>query len=88
MDAQSRWLWDLVTFCRDEWHYVDSRICRDSCNLLFNKILIWLVEVAWQQGYKHISKSIIRATVSMCRSQCIAVSGVKGRGRKILEFLI
>jgi len=32
-------------------------------------------EVTWQQVSKHINKSIIGATVSMCRSQCLVVSG-------------
>ena len=51
-------------------------------------IPICLAEVTWQQASNHINKSIFCGTVSMYRSQCIAVSGVKGRGRKILKFLI
>jgi len=38
--------------------------------------------------FKHVNKSIICETVSMYQSQCIAVSGGKGRGRKVLKFLI
>jgi hypothetical protein len=32
-------------------------------------------EVTWQHASKHINKSIIGATVSKCRSQCLVVSG-------------
>jgi len=38
--------------------------------------------------FKHVNKSIICETESMYQSQCIAVSGGKGSGRKILKFLI
>jgi len=50
--------------------------------------IICILEVTWQQDSKHINKSIICANVSKYRSYCIAVSGVKGIGRKILKFLI
>jgi len=46
------------------------------------------VEVTWQQDSKHTKKSIMCETVRKYRSQCIAVSGGRGRGRKILKFLI
>jgi hypothetical protein len=32
-------------------------------------------EVTWQQASKHINKSIIGATVSVYRSECLVVSG-------------
>ena len=35
------------------------------------------VEVTWQQASKHIKTSIIGSTVSMYRSQCLVVSGVR-----------
>ena len=42
----------------------------EQCQLQYS-----FVEVTWQQASKHINKSIIGATVSMCRSQCLVVSG-------------
>ena len=37
------------------------------------------VKVTWQQISKHINISIIGATVTNCRSQCLVVSGEKER---------
>jgi len=34
-------------------------------------------EITWQQASKHINKSIIVATVSMYRSECLVVGGEK-----------
>jgi hypothetical protein len=44
----------------------------EQCQLPFA-----FVVVTWQQASKHVNKSIIGATVSMYRSQCLVVSGDK-----------
>jgi len=41
------------------------------------KIKYSFFEVTWQQASKYTKKSIIGATVSMYRSQCLVVSGEK-----------
>ena len=46
------------------------------------------MEVTWQQTSKHINKSINCEYVSTYRSQCIAVSGEIGRGRRNFKFLV
>jgi len=45
-------------------------------------ITIYLLRSYEATGFKHISKSIIRATVCMCRSECLIVKGEEeGNGR-------
>ena len=51
-------------------------------NFVQRQLRYTFFEVTWQQYHKHINKSIIDATVSMCRSECLVVSGeeeVKGQ---------
>ena len=87
MDVRRRWLCAPVTSRSDVRHYVDFRF--SQWLLLIVVQYQWqfaFIEVTWQLASKHINKWIMCETVSMYRSQCVAVSGVKGSGSEILKL--
>jgi len=78
IDVQRRWLCAPVTSRSDVQHYVDFKFLHWLLPIIDQyQWQFVVIEVTWQQASKQTNKSTICETVSVYRSQCIDVSGVK-----------